>query len=46
MIVDINEKRLALHSLWFAQVAKRGRIPGLTPSPRLRLVDLVGWRAG
>ena len=27
-------------------IAKRGRIPGLTPSPRLRLVDLVGWRAG
>ena len=27
-------------------IAKRGRIPGLTPSLRLRLVDLVGWRAG
>ena len=27
-------------------IAKRGRIPGLTPSPRLSLVDLVGWRAG
>jgi nicotinate phosphoribosyltransferase len=27
-------------------IAKRGRIPGLTPSPRLRPVDLSAWRAG
>lgn len=27
-------------------VAKRGRIPGLTPSERLRRVDLAAWRAG
>ena len=27
-------------------IAKRGRIPGLTDSPRLKLVDLAGWRAG
>ncbi|HUG47827.1 MAG TPA: nicotinate phosphoribosyltransferase [Candidatus Limnocylindria bacterium] len=26
-------------------IAKRGRIPGLTPSPRLRAVDLAEWRA-
>jgi nicotinate phosphoribosyltransferase len=26
-------------------IAKRGRIPGLTQSPRLRLVDLDEWRA-
>jgi len=26
-------------------IAKRGRIPGLTPSDRLRPVDLVAWRA-
>ena len=26
-------------------IAKRGRIPGLTPSPRLRRVDLASWRA-
>jgi nicotinate phosphoribosyltransferase len=26
-------------------IAKRGRIPGLTPSPRLRPVDLDAWRA-
>ncbi len=25
-------------------IAKRGRIPGLTPSPRLEPVDLVAWR--
>jgi len=25
-------------------IAKRGRIPGLTPSPRLRPVDLKAWR--
>jgi nicotinate phosphoribosyltransferase len=25
-------------------IAKRGRIPGLTPSPRLRPVDLAPWR--
>jgi nicotinate phosphoribosyltransferase len=25
-------------------IAKRGRIPGLTDSPRLRPVDLAGWR--
>jgi nicotinate phosphoribosyltransferase len=27
-------------------IAKRGRIPGLTDSPRLRRVDLAAWRAG
>jgi nicotinate phosphoribosyltransferase len=27
-------------------IAKRGRIPGLTPSPRLRPVDLAPWRDG
>ena len=27
-------------------IAKRGRIPGLTPSPRLRPVDLGPWRDG
>jgi nicotinate phosphoribosyltransferase len=27
-------------------VAKRGRIPGLTPSPRLRPIDLAAWREG
>jgi nicotinate phosphoribosyltransferase len=27
-------------------VAKRGRIPGLTPSDRLRPVDLAAWRDG
>jgi nicotinate phosphoribosyltransferase len=27
-------------------IAKRGRIPGLTPSPRLRPVDLALWRDG
>ncbi|MEA2536084.1 MAG: nicotinate phosphoribosyltransferase [Chloroflexota bacterium] len=27
-------------------IAKRGRIPGRTPSPRLRPVDLAGWRSG
>jgi nicotinate phosphoribosyltransferase len=27
-------------------IAKRGRIPGLTPSPRLRPVDLNAWREG
>jgi len=26
-------------------IAKRGRIPGLTPSPRLRPVDLAAWLA-
>ena len=26
-------------------IAKRGRIPGLTPSPRLRAVDLASWRS-
>jgi len=26
-------------------IAKRGRIPGLTPSPRLKLVDLGAWRS-
>jgi nicotinate phosphoribosyltransferase len=26
-------------------IAKRGRIPGRTPSPRLRRVDLADWRA-
>ncbi len=25
-------------------IAKRGRIPGLTPSPRLQRVDLAAWR--
>jgi nicotinate phosphoribosyltransferase len=25
-------------------IAKRGRIPGLTESPRLKPVDLAGWR--
>ena len=25
-------------------IAKRGRIPGITPSPRLRSVDLADWR--
>ena len=24
-------------------IAKRGRIPGITPSPRLRIVDLAAW---
>jgi nicotinate phosphoribosyltransferase len=27
-------------------IAKRGRIPGRTASPRLRPVDLAGWRSG
>jgi len=27
-------------------IAKRGRIPGVTPSPRLRPVDLAAWRGG
>ena len=27
-------------------VAKRGRIPGITPSPRLRRIDLADWRSG
>jgi nicotinate phosphoribosyltransferase len=27
-------------------IAKRGRIPGRTPSPRLRPVDLASWRSG
>ncbi len=27
-------------------IAKRGRIPGLTDSPRLKEVDLAGWREG
>ncbi len=27
-------------------IAKRGRIPGLTDSPRLRTVDLAAWRDG
>jgi len=27
-------------------IAKRGRIPGLTPSPRLKMVDLGAWRGG
>jgi nicotinate phosphoribosyltransferase len=27
-------------------IAKRGRIPGLTPSPRLRHLDLAEWRSG
>jgi nicotinate phosphoribosyltransferase len=27
-------------------IAKRGRIPGLTPSPHLRPVDLLPWRDG
>jgi nicotinate phosphoribosyltransferase len=27
-------------------IAKRGRIPGLTDSPRLRPVDLASWREG
>ena len=27
-------------------IAKRGRIPGLTASPRLRPVDLAAWRDG
>ncbi len=27
-------------------IAKRGRIPGVTPSPRLKPVDLVAWRSG
>jgi len=27
-------------------IAKRGRIPGITPSPRLRSVDLATWLAG
>ncbi len=26
-------------------IAKRGRIPGLTASPRLKLVDLAAWRS-
>jgi nicotinate phosphoribosyltransferase len=26
-------------------IAKRGRIPGLTPSPRLTAVDLDAWRS-
>ncbi len=26
-------------------IAKRGRIPGVTPSPRLERVDLTAWRA-
>jgi nicotinate phosphoribosyltransferase len=27
-------------------IAKRGRIPGMTPSPRLRPIDLAAWREG
>jgi nicotinate phosphoribosyltransferase len=27
-------------------IAKRGRIPGRTPSPRLRAIDLTAWRSG
>jgi nicotinate phosphoribosyltransferase len=27
-------------------IAKRGRIPGVTDSPRLRRVDLAAWRSG
>jgi nicotinate phosphoribosyltransferase len=27
-------------------IAKRGRIPGITPSPRLQPVDLNLWRDG
>jgi nicotinate phosphoribosyltransferase len=27
-------------------IAKRGRIPGRTPSPRLRPVDLAAWKSG
>jgi nicotinate phosphoribosyltransferase len=27
-------------------IAKRGRIPGLTPSPRLKPLDLAAWREG
>ena len=27
-------------------IAKRGRIPGITPSPRLARVDLAAWRSG
>jgi nicotinate phosphoribosyltransferase len=27
-------------------IAKRGRIPGMTESPRLKPVDLAGWREG
>jgi nicotinate phosphoribosyltransferase len=26
-------------------IAKRGRIPGLTDSPRLQAVDLAAWRS-
>src|SRR4029453_5063763 len=29
-----------------APIAKRGRIPGLTDSPRLKPVDLASWREG
>ena len=29
-----------------APIAKRGRIPGLTDSPRLKPVDLTPWREG
>jgi nicotinate phosphoribosyltransferase len=29
-----------------APIAKRGRIPGVTPSPRLKQVDLAAWRSG
>jgi nicotinate phosphoribosyltransferase len=28
-----------------APIAKRGRIPGITPSPRLQRVDLAAWRS-
>jgi nicotinate phosphoribosyltransferase len=27
-------------------IAKRGRIPGRTVSPRLRAIDLAAWRDG
>jgi nicotinate phosphoribosyltransferase len=27
-------------------IAKRGRIPGLTDSPRLVAIDLADWRSG
>ena len=27
-------------------IAKRGRIPGITESPRLKPIDLAGWREG
>ena len=45
-LVEIDVETGDIKVIDGAPIAKRGRIPGLTDSPRLKPVDLASWREG